>query len=145
MNVPITQEAERRLREHMDGEEDDASALCSALGIAEQIAISIGDDESSSPVASVRAHKSPLQRLRASLRELLLQHSLPLSLLSSPSFPRKWEQLGDLVLLPHNAFESVGLGHDSADWGLGPVLWRTVADALKVSRVARQVRLLLIA
>ncbi len=46
--------------------------------------------------------------------------------------PAKWERLGDLALLPKEAFLS-------PRWaGLGGQLWDTVAAALAVARLARQ-------
>ena len=46
--------------------------------------------------------------------------------------PAKWERLGDLALLPKEAFLS-------PQWaGLGGRLWDTVAGALPVARLARQ-------
>lgn len=46
--------------------------------------------------------------------------------------PTKWERLGDLVLLPNQAFQS------DAWTPLGAELWDTVAAALGVARLARQ-------
>ncbi len=46
--------------------------------------------------------------------------------------PSKWERLGDLALLPSQAFQS------GAFKSLGIGLWDTVAAALGVARLARQ-------
>lgn len=46
--------------------------------------------------------------------------------------PSKWERLGDLALLPNQAFTSAAWAH------LGAQLWEAVAAALGVARLARQ-------
>ena len=46
--------------------------------------------------------------------------------------PTKWERLGDLALLPNQAFQS------DAWRKFGGELWDTVAAALCVARLARQ-------
>ncbi len=48
----------------------------------------------------------------------------------SGKIPTKWEKFADVVILPQDAFIEEGLNLDDS-------LWKTVADALNVKRVAR--------
>ena len=96
---------------------------------------------------------TPYQALRAAVEELLLRHNLALSLANN--VPKKWEILGDLVLLPATSFSSSQWqavlqespekhnqkrkqDEDNETDTFALQLWKTVAKALKVARVARQ-------
>jgi tRNA wybutosine-synthesizing protein 3 len=76
---------------------------------------------------------SPAACLRAAVAGLLSAHNAPAALLDD--LPRRWEQLGDVALLPASCL------HD-ARWaqhaGLLDAVWPAVAAALGVRRVARQ-------
>ena len=48
----------------------------------------------------------------------------------SGKIPTKWEKFSDVVILPQDAFTEVGLNPDE-------LLWKNVAHALNVKRVAR--------
>lgn len=80
---------------------------------------------------------SPAQRLHDAVSALVKQYTgtcMPEDLRGE--IPMKWERLGDVVLIPANAFCS------GERWGgLVPAgaLWRAVAGALGVARLARQV------
>ena len=102
MALPVNGKAERECRRRLDGE-GGMAGLCEVLQL------------SLTPLllhwtasASLLPPQSPNQRLQQSLRTFLQQLQLPSSSVSSllSSVPHKWEQLGDLVLLPSDAFTS---------------------------------------
>ncbi|NXW71845.1 TYW2 protein, partial [Hirundo rustica] len=86
------------------------------------------------PVPSRAARRrSPAQRLRDELRELL---AAGWSEELERDVPHAWQRHGDLVLLSEDSFKA-------APWQkLGPALWETVASALGARRVAKRGRVM---
>lgn len=83
---------------------------------------------------SCKHQGGPAARLRSSVTNILQQQGFAqqhaVQLLSE--LPTRWEKLGDLALLPRTCMAS-------PDWGsLGQPLWRAVAVALGVERLAMQ-------
>lgn len=80
---------------------------------------------------SGRAAASPHAALRSAVERLLRTHGAPTALLDD--LPRRWERLGELLLLPASSFSAPG-------WSAlpQPELWACVAAALSASRLARQ-------
>lgn len=83
-------------------------------------------------VAMKKATMSPLEAMRADVALLLKHQGLSESLLEQ--LPKRWERLGDIVVLPVTCF------NDPAWDAIGSELWPAVAKSLGAHRLARQAR-----
>ncbi|CAM6091125.1 unnamed protein product [Calypogeia fissa] len=76
----------------------------------------------------VSKHRSPQDSLEKSV-SALREHGIALPM---EEFPKKWERLGDMIILPAGSL-------NSPVWSsLGEKLWRTIASSLGASRLGRQ-------
>ena len=102
MALPLNEMGERECRRWVDGEGGTAR-LCEVLqlGLTPMLLHWTASPSLSPP-------PSPNQRLQQSLRTFLQQLQPPVSSVSSllSTVPHRWEQLGDLVLLPSDALTS---------------------------------------
>ncbi|KAJ1700928.1 hypothetical protein LUZ63_000707 [Rhynchospora breviuscula] len=74
--------------------------------------------------------KSPQNLMRELVKPLLERSGMPLEFLEQ--LPTRWEQLGDMVVLPKNSFKD-------PQWDLiAKELWPIVANSLGTQRLARQ-------
>ncbi|BBN02828.1 tRNA wybutosine-synthesizing protein 3 [Marchantia polymorpha subsp. ruderalis] len=73
---------------------------------------------------------SPFASMEGAVSAVLEQNHLPKSLLQE--LPKKWERLGDLVVLPAGSLTS------SVWSSLGEQVWRAIAMSLSANRLARQ-------
>lgn len=81
-----------------------------------------------------KVHKSPEKMIKQSVCSLLRTKRMPLQLLEQ--LPTRWENLGDIVVLPKTSFK------DPIWDSIGKELWPIVAKALGANRLARQGRIL---
>ncbi|XP_073108372.1 tRNA wybutosine-synthesizing protein 2/3/4 isoform X2 [Elaeis guineensis] len=81
-----------------------------------------------------KVHKSPEKMIKQSVCSLLRTKRMPLQLLEQ--LPTRWENLGDIVVLPKTSFK------DPIWDSVGKELWPVVAKALGAKRLARQGRIL---
>jgi tRNA wybutosine-synthesizing protein 5 len=101
------------------------------------------DSKSTALAAKIlKNDKSPAARLRRAVQKLLQESKLDwpdnltvAQLAAHPDVPRKWETIGDIVLLPATAFTTHTTVWDQLDQH---ELWTTVAEALGFKRVVRQ-------
>ena len=102
MALPVNEAGERECRRQLDGA-DGTAGLCRVLQLSDTPLLI---HWAASP--SLLSPPSPNQRLQQSLRAFLQQLQLPAATVSSllSNVPHKWELLGDLVLLPADAFTS---------------------------------------
>ncbi|KAL5182403.1 tRNA wybutosine-synthesizing protein 2/3/4 [Glycine soja] len=77
-----------------------------------------------------KAAKSPLKVMTEAITSLIEHKGLPIQLLEE--LPRRWDLLGDIVLLPSTSFK------DSMWDSIAEELWSIVAKSLKAHRLARQ-------
>ncbi|KAG5011256.1 hypothetical protein JHK87_019771 [Glycine soja] len=77
-----------------------------------------------------KAAKSPLKVMTEAITSLIEHKGLPARLLEE--LPTRWDQLGDIVLLPSTSFK------DSMWDSIAEELWSIVAKSLKAHRLARQ-------
>ncbi|KAJ8761812.1 hypothetical protein K2173_004661 [Erythroxylum novogranatense] len=77
--------------------------------------------------------KSPLQIMKEAVASLIEHKGLPVDLLEQ--LPTRWEQLGDIVVLPVTSFK------DPAWNAIGKELWSIIARSLNARRLARQGRI----
>ncbi|KAH1116205.1 hypothetical protein GYH30_045903 [Glycine max] len=77
-----------------------------------------------------KAAKSPLKVMTEAITSLIEHKGLPVQLLEE--LPRRWDLLGDIVLLPSTSFK------DSMWDSIAEELWSIVAKSLKAHRLARQ-------
>ena len=102
MALPLNDRGEKQCRMCLDGQ-GGMAGLCDVLELSFTPLLL---HWTASP--SLLPPPSPSQRLQQSLRSFLQQLHLPAPTISSllSNVPHKWEQLGDLVLLPSDAFTS---------------------------------------
>ena len=106
--LPVNEAGERECRRWLDGGGSGGGGgvvgLCAVLGLEGGCVVPLLLHWAVSP--SLLPPPSPNQRLQQSLRTFLSQLELPASTVSSllSTTPHRWEQLGNLVLLPSDAF-----------------------------------------
>lgn len=96
--------------------------------------------ELSPPRAAAKAKATPHARMRAAVRAALAAAGVPAARAGelAAATPKKWEVLGDVLLLPHGSMLEAEAAAATAGGDAAP-LWRAVASAVpRVSRVARQ-------
>ncbi|KAK9916814.1 hypothetical protein WJX75_007384 [Coccomyxa subellipsoidea] len=86
------------------------------------------------PLAGAKVLRSPGERLVQTAHQLLSMAGVTSARVDEllVEVPRKWERLGDLVLVPADSFRA-------PEWAaLGQALWTAVSAALSTDRLARQ-------
>ncbi|KAJ3683789.1 hypothetical protein LUZ60_014016 [Juncus effusus] len=90
--------------------------------------------ENDESIVNKKGSKSPQNLMRELIKPLLEKNEMPLELLDQ--IPTRWEQLGDMVILPKTCFK------DPFWDSISDQLWPLVAKSLGTQRLARQGRIL---
>ena len=86
-----------------------------------------------------KPNRTPAQDIVSRIEDLLLDNSLLISKEMVSCLPKKWELFNDLAILPSGTLESKEWDDIcSQNKPLTAEIWQIIADALKVSRIARQ-------